>query len=353
MPEWGRAARRAVAAAIVAVVVSACASGITGTPVAAPAGTGSGLVYDERTAPYAAEFARIRTVDLCALHDVASAEKATGAARERIHIINALASCVLEVGTPRPSATWHIELSVGTERVDEWVPTQVGGVDLRKRPDESRGCQYVLPIAEAVGFTVRAGYTQAARSGPEPSPAAVCRTIEQYLSETVLPRWRTPPLLTAGLTTPRIPLLGKDPCAALAAGVAGIKERPGDTRSFAMSDPYSCEGGRGSAARRYAVEFVMLSPVLDMTGPPTRFGEYTAYEAKAIGAGGCSYDVPMGPDLPFSAEGSKPYRAGISIGVLSCAETEVVAKVIENVAAQPDPAPARPGAQELGDLTGR
>jgi hypothetical protein len=350
MLEWRRAARWLVAAVIIVMVASACAPRIAGTPIATPVGAGSGLVYDERTAPFADEFARIRTVDFCALHDVVSAEKITGAARERIHIINALASCMLEMRTAQPSATWRIELSVGTERVDNWAPLQVGGFQLRKRPDESRGCQYVVPIAEAIGFTVRADYTQAARSGPEPSPAAVCRTIEQYLTETVLPRWAAPPLLTEGLTAPRIPLLGKDPCAALAAGVADIKEQPGSTRSFAMSDPYSCEGGRGSSARRYAVEFVMLSPVLDMTGPPTRFGEYTAYEAKAIGAGGCAFDVPMGPDLQFGAESAQPYRAGISIGVLSCTETEVVAKVIENVTAQPDPTPARPGALVLGEL---
>lgn len=349
-----RALRTASLLFLAAVAASACTVTEPGRPVAAGAGVGgaaANIAYDERTAPYAEAFSRIRTVDICALHDVPAAERITGATGTSLRLGGGLADCELEVSTTRPTASWRFQLEVGTRPTDGWKPVELASTQLLKRPDDGP-CNYQVPVADGVGLKIEASYSQAANSGPEPSDAAVCQSAERYLTEVVLPRWKNPPKLADGLTAPRSPLLGKDPCAALAAGVADIAEKPGRERTYAMTDPYACEGGRGSSASRYSVEFTIFSAILDLKGQPVKIGDFDAFKAGGVTAGSCSFEVALEPQFVFSRTERTAYHAGIVIGLNTCDETDVAKKVLDNLVQQPDAPAAKPGAQVIGDLRG-
>jgi hypothetical protein len=181
----------------------------------------------------------------------------------------------------------------------------------------------------------------------------VCGTAERYLTEVVLPAWQNPPTLAEGLTTPRVPLLGKDPCAALAAGVADVDDDGDDGRRgkvFSMDNAYSCEGGLNSAISEYTVEFEVFSAILDLQGQPVKIGGFTAYPAGGVGAGGCSFQIQVQPDLLFSVAEGTIYHGGIVIGLPSCEDTAVAEKVIDDLVRQPDAPEAKSGAQLIGDL---
>ena len=333
---------------------SACTVTATGRPAPAGAGGTVGgsvpLAYDEQTARYADAFARVRTVDTCALHDVAAAERITGAKGKSLRLGTGLTGCDLEVETDDPAAGWEFRLDIGMRDTDGWKPIELGGTQLLKQPSDSSTCHYHVPIAENVGLKIETSYSQAANSGPEPSSAKICQTSERYLADVVLSRWKNPPQLADGLTGPRSPLLGKNPCAALAAAVADVAGKPGEQRTYSMTDPYSCQGGRGTAIKTYSVEFTVFSSVIDLKGRPVKIGDFAAFPAGAVGLGGCSYEVAVKPDFVFSRTERTVYHAGIVIGVPTCDDTAVVQKVLDNLVQQPDAPEPKPGAQVIGDL---
>lgn len=343
-------------ATLTVVLVAACTVQVPGTPaaVAGPAGAGAPapITFDEPSAPFAAEFVRMRTVDFCALHDVRAAEALTGGKGESLGLRGGLAGCDLEIDIAKPVGGWEFRLRVGRGSTTGWKEMALAGTTLLKDPNIDSYCKYLVPTAPNAGLNIEVGYSQAANSGPQPSDEQRCVTGERYLAEVVLPKWKNPPLLADGLTTPRVPLLTKDPCAALAAGVADIPEKKGRERTFSIDDPYICEGGRGTSISRYTVEFEVFSPILDLDGPKVQLGDITAFQAGGIGAGGCSFQVAVQPDLLFSKREKTVYHGGVSIGVGSCSETAVATKVLQNLFAQPDAPAGKPGAQVIGDITG-
>jgi len=100
------------------------------------------------------------------------------------------------------------------------------------------------------------------------------------------------------------------------------------------------------------VEFEVFSAVLDLHGRPVQIGEFTAYTGDGVGAGTCSYQIPVQPSLVFSATEGTVNHAGIVVGLPTCDDTAVVEKVIDNLLQQPDAPPATPDAQLIGDLDG-
>jgi hypothetical protein len=319
----------------------------------APGGSpGYEITYDETTAVYAEEFARVRTIDMCAMHDVAAAERVTGATASSLRLTTGLAECQLELSSDDPSSSWTFEVGFGPRLTADWTGMDLAGTPVRRMPGEGGACEYFAPTVDPVGLTIRAGHAQAAGRGPRPGRDAVCRTAERYLAEALLSRWSRPPTLDAGLTTPRIPLLGKDPCAALAAGVADVPDERGRGKAFSMNDPYSCQGARGSAISPYTVEFEVFSEILDLQGAPVQLGDFTAYPGGGVGAGSCSFQVMVQPDLVFSVTEGTVYHGGVVIGLPTCDDTTVAEKVIDDLVRQPDAPPAGPNAQLIGDLDG-
>ncbi|WP_232662860.1 hypothetical protein [Pseudonocardia sp. TRM90224] len=351
--------RRLGVVLLLLALVSACTVVEPGR--ASPAGSGTGsaggaptqITYDERSATFAPDFVKARSTDVCALLDVEAAEKATGAKRASMRLSTGLATCTLEVDKSRPAAGWDFSLSVGQRLTEGWEQASLAGTKVMRNPDISSKCEYLVPFAAGnVGLRAEISYSQAANTGAQPSDAQVCETGEQYLADVVLPKWKNPPQLAAGLTTPRIPLLGKDPCAALLAAVADIPDDPGEPRTVRLSDPYSCEGESGTAISKYAVEFEIYSAILDLDGEPVQIGDFTTYRTGGIAAGGCAYQVAVLPDLLFSKEEKTIYNGGFTVGVGTCDETDIVQKAIDNLVRQPDAPEPKPGAQLIGDLTG-
>ncbi|MEJ3652511.1 hypothetical protein WEH80_05955 [Actinomycetes bacterium KLBMP 9759] len=351
--------RRVAAVFLLLALVSACTVVEPGRASPAGGGTGSAggapaqITYEKRSAAFAPDLVEARSADVCALHDVPAAEQVTGAKRASMRLTTGLAACTLEVERSNPAAGWELGLSIGQRLAEGWEQASLAGTTVLRNPDISSKCEYLVPFAAGnVGLRAEISYAQAANTGSQPSDAKVCDTAEQYLSEVVLPKWKNPPQLADGLTTPRIPLLGKDPCAALLAGVADIPDQPGEPRTVALLDPYTCEGGSGTAISRYAVEFEVYSAILDLDGEPVQIGDFTTYKTGGIAAGGCAYQVAVQPDIVFSKEEKTVYNGGFTVGVGTCDETDVVQKVIDNLTRQPDAPEPKPGAQLIGDLTG-
>jgi hypothetical protein len=119
-----------------------------------------------------------------------------------------------------------------------------------------------------------------------------------------------------------------------------------------MSNPYSCQGARGSAISAYTVEFKIFSAILDLRDQPVQIGKFTAYPDGGVGTGGCSFQIALPPELIFSVTEGTVYHGGIVIGLPTCDDTAVAEKVLENLVRQPDAPPAKPDAQLIGDLDG-
>lgn len=351
-PRRTRARRLRVGGLLALLLVSACTVREPGqaAPAAAAEPAPIEIAYDEDSAAFVEEFARVRTLDICAVHDVAAAERITGARASELNLRDGLESCNLEAELDDPTATWRLELRYGQRLTTDWTPLQLAGSQLRKNPDDTN-CEYIAPGVDPAGLVVRVSYTQAANTGPEPSAAEVCRTAERYIAEVVLPRWNDPPALADGLTTPRIPLLGKDPCAALAAGVADVPPEDSETgTTFSMDNPYHCEADTGSLSD-YTLVLDVFSAILDLQGQPVQVGELPALVGEI--AGGCQFQVPVLPDLVFSTAEGTVYNGGIEIVVPTCDDVAIVEKMIDNLIAQPDAPPAGPRAQPIGDLDGQ
>lgn len=337
------------------LLVTACAVRETGRPQPSPSNwpTQNQITYDEVTAGHAGAFARARTIDMCALHNVAAAERITRTTASSLRLTTGLATCDLETRGGDPPARWRIELGFGSRLATDWTRIELAGAEVQKNPDAASGCEYFVSGTGTTGLTVRVGYTQAASTGsPASRVTKPCAIAERYLAEAVLPQWSDPPTLDKGLTEPRIPLLGKDPCAALAAGVADVQDERGRNKTYSMSNPYSCQGARGSTISAYTVEFKVFSAILDLRGHPVRIGEFTAYPDGGVGAGGCSFQIAVQPDLVFSVTERTVYNGGIVIGLPACDDTTVAEKVLDNLVRQPDAPPAKPDAQLIGDLDG-
>lgn len=346
--------QRVLAAAVV-LLAAACSVQVPGTAApAAPTGPAAAppVNLDARSQPYAAELARVRTLDICALHDVRAFESITSSKAVSMRQRNRLTSCTVDTDTVQPVGGWEVDLDVGPRSTTGWASVTLGGTAVLKNPSIDSLCEYIVPIAPSIGLKAEVRYSQAANTGPEPTDEQRCVTGERYLSEVVLPKWKNPPKLADGLTTPRTPLLGKDPCAALAAGVDTIPEKKGRERTYSVIEPYGCEGSSGTAIAHYSVEFRMLSGLLDLNGPQVKIGDFTAYQGTAATVGSCTFKVAVAPQFLFSKREKTLYNGGVVFHVGTCAETGVVAKMLQNLLAQPDAPDGKPGAQLIGDLTG-
>lgn len=349
-----RVARLVLAELIAVLFVAACMVAETGRAAPEPSGqhAAGGITYDDETAGHVDSFARVRTIDMCAVHDIAAAERITATTASSLRLIGDLATCDLETRTEVPPARWRFELGFGRRQTTDWARIDIAGAEVLMRPNDAGGCEYLVPTTEAVGLTIRVSHARAAGAGSRPAGSAECDTAERYLAEAVLSRWSDPPALADGLTAPRIPLLGKDPCAALAAGVVDVPDERRRGKTYSMSAPYSCRGARGSAIAAYTVKFEVFSAILDLRGRPVQLGEFTAYSAGGIDAGGCSFQIAVQPELVFSVTEGTAYHGGIVIGLPTCDDTAVAEKVLDNLVRQPDAPPAKADAQLIGDLDG-
>jgi hypothetical protein len=257
----------ATAVAALAVLVTACSAPIAGTasPVGRPASTpGGGLPLDPEQQRKADLFAEIRTWDMCAMHDVEAAARATGFAPDALTPYRELGICRLVMKEPNGTSEWELQLDVlpviPTEGGGQ--PLAVDGVELPQVRDntESR-CAYSLPIgppgAEPWGVEISV-FTLAGNKAP-------CDVAGEYATA-ILPRMTNPPLRRDGGTSPALDLAASDPCAMAAAMVPTLSGGlAAENLEVADLEPFKCtvtvKDGDGvlAPAARGTVEFTLAS----------------------------------------------------------------------------------------------
>lgn len=343
---------------------AACSVAVSGTPVPAgrespPEAPAVQLEYDEKTAAIAPAYARARTFDVCAFHDISAAEEIFGkpAAVLMPRGID-IASCQLELGSFADAWEISFRYRIGGSGHDaEWPQVQVGGRAITRDPESTR-CETFVPSgdSDAVGLNIEI-------NGPDVVEKEPCEPLDRYLTEAVFTKMDHPPTLKEGLTGPRSPLLGKDPCLALAAATADVEgdpeyRLPGEDveRTLAMSAPYSCSGSHGGDIVEYAVNLPILSED-DLTGEQVEIGGLTAYRAEfPPGLGECGFVIPMDPGFEGMKAGERgiQYHTGVEIGLATCDDADMARaeKMVKGLLEQPAAAEPRPGAQRLGRLDG-
>jgi hypothetical protein len=351
-----------VVAVLAMGTAAACSVAVPGVP--APTGGGAQPVvpaveldYDEETAAIAPAYARARTFDVCAFHDISTAEQiferpAAALLPKRFDI----ATCELDLGTF--SDAWEISFAYtegGSRFGEEWSPAQVGGRTVKRDPESDR-CATFVPSrdSDSVGLDIEI-------NSPYIVEKESCEPLDRYLTEVVFARVDHPPTLNEGLTGPRSPLLGKDPCQALAAATADVEVDPEELlpgeeveRTLSMAAPYRCSGSHGGDIVEYALNLTVLDED-ELTGEPIQIGGLPAYRAESPpGLGECGFVVPVDPAFEGMKAGERgiAYRTGLEIGLATCEDADMARaeKMVQGVLGQPAAAESRPGAQRIGRL---
>jgi hypothetical protein len=338
---------------------SACSVAVPGVPapIGAPQPVVPALDYDEDTAAIAAAYARARTFDVCAFHDVSGAERIFGkpAAAMSPRRFD-LATCELDLGTFADA--WEISFAYGEGGArfgEDWTPVQVGGRTVKRDPTSTR-CATFVPSgdSDAVGLDIEI-------NGPDVVEKESCEPLDRYLTDVVFARMDHPPTLAEGLTGPRSPLLGKDPCQALAAAVADVEVDPDELlpgedveRTLTMGAPYRCSGSHGGDVVEYALNLTVVDED-EFTGEPVDIGGLPAYRTEfPPGLAECGFVIPVGPAFEGMKAGERgiEYHGGLEIGTATCdaADMARAESMVRGVLEQPAPVEPRPDAQRLGRL---
>ncbi|WP_345606993.1 hypothetical protein [Pseudonocardia adelaidensis] len=263
---------RGAAAAVVVVLgalLTACATPIAGTPHAAT-GTavppGGGLPLDPEQARLAELFAQVRSWDICAMHDIEAAGRATGFVPDELLPYREPGICRLLMKEPSGVQEWELQIDVFPVIPTDGggQPLDVGGVQLQqvRDSDESR-CAYSYPIGTPGTEPWGIELSVFSIAGNKPP----CDVAREYAGA-IAPRMADPPLRTAGGTTPALDITASDPCAVAAAMVPAMAD--GQALGPAAVDvgdlePYGCTvdvtAGDGPDARRLrgSVEFTITS----------------------------------------------------------------------------------------------
>jgi len=263
---------RGAAAAVVVVLgamLTACATPITGAPHAATGTTGppgGGLPLEPEQARLAELFAQVRSWDICAMHDIEAAGRATGYVPDELLPYREPGICRLLMKDRSGVQEWELQIDVFPVIPTEGggQPLDVGGVRLEQvRDSDDSRCAYSYPIgtpgAEPWGIELSVFSV----AGDRPP----CDVAREYAGA-IAPRMADPPLRSAGGTTPALDIAASDPCALAAAMVPAMSDGqalgPGAV-GVGDIDPYGCTvevtAGAGSEARRLrgSVQFTITS----------------------------------------------------------------------------------------------
>jgi hypothetical protein len=201
-------------------LVTACATPVAGTPHAATAPTGAaggGLPLTPEQARTAELSAQVRSWDVCAMHDIGAAERATGYLPDELLPHDGLGTCRLLMKERSGVEEWELLLDVFQVRPTEsgGQPIHVGGTQMEQAggSDDSR-CAYSYPIGSAGQGDEPRGIEVSAVGPAGNKPP--CDVAREYATA-IAPRLADPPLRSAGGTTPALDVALSDPCAVAAA----------------------------------------------------------------------------------------------------------------------------------------
>jgi hypothetical protein len=338
------------------VLVTACATPITGTPYpagsAAGASAGGGLPLEPEQRREVALFAQMRSWDMCAMHDIAAAERATGFAPDELLPYREPGICRLVMRDSDGVDDWELQLDifhvVRTQGGGE--PIDVGGVQMpRVRDSDESRCAYSYPIGspgeddQPWGIEVSV-FSIADNKQP-------CDVAREYATA-IAPQLADPPLRSAGGTTPPLDIAASDPCAVAAAMVPVLSGGQGlGAGALAVGDlqPYGCgvnaTVGDGSDSRKVnaSVEFTIAS-ARDVGS--TTVGGFPAARSQL----GINCKMVFAPSAALLIGNPEIAPSVPSVEIVSdCNQIDALAEAAAGAIAPATGAP-RPDAQALGDL---
>ncbi|RZS34818.1 hypothetical protein EV193_108167 [Herbihabitans rhizosphaerae] len=360
--------RLAIAAAALAVgTVAACTSTVAGQPSAAGGALSSGNAPTTGSAPQTpvkpvaklpfkaaeTEAAYVRVMrplqqwDLCAIHDVQAAERAT-AAKARFVRPGALNECELSVDTPDGKTSFSVNVEVSYEATEHsaaefgrpgpkaprYQKGDINGVVLYKElprpahfpklPEFGTSCHFLFPIEYPLGAKVEVH----SASNVMPSRDAMCGMADTYITA-LLPTLQKPPLIANSATTPQISLYGKDACVSMEPVFSAPGSGAGTTKFLTIEHLYKCGFGDGYGSP--AVEFTTERTDMFEGKEPIQFGAIRGFVERRSRE--CNYFAPV--DQPFSIDAKlAPFTAVIRFEPGNC-DDELARKVVAATVDQP------------------
>lgn len=332
---------------VVGLLATACGTAISGSATPDPDAAGSAhgpadLPYMGKNRQAEKVFTTMRTWDICAMHDPAAAEELTGDAVLSLAPAPGIGSCTMGMAK---GVTSEWGLTIRLRNLDEvGKELKRGGIvggKLVYRWHGDYGCSYVLPYQEIAGIEVGVLPPDGGKAGEK-----ACSLAKSYLDK-LLPTFGHPPLLKAGLTTPRLELAGKDPCVALAA-VKGRYREPG--MKAIVLGPYSCAlsatgGGKDGPS-------VLFAYGMARSAKPSEAVTVAGLHGAAREVGGkCRFSFPVGTPVAADRFANRGYREILRITMRSCDHKQRVASMIKALHLEPLKSPRHPKLR-LGVRTG-
>lgn len=352
MKSRGAAAVIVVLTATLATLATACAAPITGVPHAAgEVAAGGGLPLEPEQQRLAGLFADVRSWDMCAIHDIAAAERATGFAPDELLPYREPGNCRLVMRDPGETDDWELQLDVfQVVPTAGGQPLDVGGVQMPQvhESDETR-CAYSYPIGIPAKGDDQWGIDISVFGTADNE--APCDVAREYATA-IAPRLADPPLRSAGGTRPALAIAASDPCALAAAMVPVLSDgQPLGSGALEVGDlqPYGCgvyvTAGDGSTARRVngSVEYTMTSA--GDIGADTVAG-HPAVRTEL----GTNCKVAFAPSDVVLAGNPESAPTVPTVEIVSgCGQIDALAEAAAGAIAPPAGTP-REDAQALGDL---
>lgn len=322
--------------AVVAVLLVGCSVTVGGVP-SPVRGTVADLPFGAAERMFAEQMAIFRGWDVCAMVDVAAAERSSGAVAFAVRPTRGYDGC-------------EVALEVADTDLFSYVSIEVAAVAPGPAPDvEIAGRRFpsVAPAADAAGRAecgyarpVAVGWGVIVRGEVVDDAEASCLLAQDYLAD-VVTRIDDPPRRAAAGTDPAFALGEQDPCAALAAVVP-------DAADVTVTGPRRCAAGDVSAGG-VEVGFSLAQFETDVRGaagvlPGGRLEAVDDGPERCTVTRQASDATLLAPSLPYL------YRETLAVSAVDCSTARDLAETIE--ATLPGPATAQTGAFALGSLEG-
>lgn len=323
--------RRVVVTALAACALAACTVAVPGTGHPARGAELAALPFDSAERVLAGRMAEFRTWDVCAMHDVAAAERTAAALAFAVRPTRGLDGCEIALEDGASGRLSYVSIELGVV-----VPASGPAAELRGRSfprvaavqgsEDRAECGYARPVALGWGVLVRGEVTD--------DPTGSCALAREYLGE-VLPRLDDPPRRAAAGTDPAFGLATEDPCAAVAAIVRAAVD-------VSFTGPHDC------TADAVTVAFELLQFEVDAVGTRTAAG---GERLEAVREGDACEVTLQASDTTLLAP-SLPYlhRESVTVTAPDCDAARGHAEQI--VATLPPPITPAVGALALGSLEG-
>ncbi|MBW0115731.1 hypothetical protein [Pseudonocardia abyssalis] len=320
--------RTAVAALAAFTVMAGCSAVVPGTGAPARDVPVADVGFGDAERVLAEQMAIFRSWDVCAMHDVAAAERETAAVAFAVRPVRGYDGCEIALEAAADGALSYVTIEVTEVVRGSGAPREVDArtfapVAAAPQAQGRSECGYVREVALGWGVVVRGEVAG--------DPGASCALAGDYLAD-VLPRIDDPPRRAAAGTDPAFALDEQDPCAVLAALAP-------DAADVTVDGPRAC------SAPGLRVAFGLSQVEADVEGSAVLLPGGRV-EVVDDAPDGCtvtrqaSDTTLLAPSLPYL------FRETLAVTTADCA----AARADLDAVGLPGPVAAAPGAFALGSL---